>query len=645
MAHAYDAMEQYHLSLRRELLKLSKPKLIKKCKSATLSTNGSKSDMIDRIIKHQYKSKNHDVKSPPNLTKRSKGSQSVRASNKHYGKHGKRMSLPLGSSFIPKPITPRKKREMFIDEFQLKPTKVNKIQHKRKESIKKLSKKTRKSHNYTVYGCGGNTFGEFGLNNTESTPELITIHKGNMKTKNISSIHNGYQYTIYNDHKLNKFYSSGYNTHGQCGFNPYKNNQSEWILKHKSIEFFNKKSIKIQKLCTNIGSSATFWITKKGKKVYGHGRNDSYQLGLGHNKNINKPTLIKHLSTANIVDIQSAASYSVALSSIDKSIKTIINYWLISNHIDTRQVPKHTIDEIIRYGSHNQVYATQHSFFGGDGHGPKTTNDGDKFLIKLGMNNVSSGEEQKEKEKERETEDDVKKTEQELEKEKFQRNTWKKLDCFGLNHKIIKIATGSEHTLFLEDNGNVWCCGDNAFGQLGIGFDDEDEDNGTGDITPVSNASKDGNDNACIYRPQIIEWFVTNNINIIDIECGLYHNLAIDIEGRIYSWGHAKRGQCGNGEDDIEIEYVDIPQLIEWFPIYNLKGINIKCGNYHSLVKTSNNKYWLFGSNQCNQCLTFDGKSKIIMPNCVNKIIQEKTGKKYIKDLYLGCNNTKVIVY
>eukprot|EP00486_Rosalina_sp_Unknown_P014397 CAMPEP_0201596100 /NCGR_PEP_ID=MMETSP0190_2-20130828/192890_1 /ASSEMBLY_ACC=CAM_ASM_000263 /TAXON_ID=37353 /ORGANISM="Rosalina sp." /LENGTH=184 /DNA_ID=CAMNT_0048056325 /DNA_START=1194 /DNA_END=1745 /DNA_ORIENTATION=- len=184
------------------------------------------------------------------------------------------------------------------------------------------------------------------------------------------------------------------------------------------------------------------------------------------------------------------------------------------------------------------------------------------------MNNVSSGEEEKEQGN---NNNDEKKTDQEIEKEKLDHNTWKKLECFDIgNNKIIKIATGSEHTLFLEDNGTVWCCGDNAFGQLGIGFGDEDEeeDEDEDDIesvsTPTTINSNADDDVSAIYTPQKIEWFIINCIKIVDIECGLYHNLAMDEEGRIYSWGHAKRGQCGNGEDDIDMEYVDIPQLIEW---------------------------------------------------------------------------------
>eukprot|EP01084_Bolivina_argentea_P073693 133710_1 len=47
---------------RKELLHLSKLELIKKCKKAKLATNGSKGDMVNRLIKHSTKIINKDSK-------------------------------------------------------------------------------------------------------------------------------------------------------------------------------------------------------------------------------------------------------------------------------------------------------------------------------------------------------------------------------------------------------------------------------------------------------------------------------------------------------------------------------------------------------------------------------------------------------
>jgi len=197
---------------------------------------------------------------------------------------------------------------------------------------------------------------------------------------------------------------------------------------------------------------------------------------------------------------------------------------------------------------------------------------------------------------------------------------WKHIPFFD-DKKVIKIRTGHEHTFCIEDNGDLWCCGDNAFGQFGVGHSEEFDTFGV-----------------------ILEnkWFKENNIQIKDIQCGLYHSLALDQNGRVYSWGHSKRGQCGHGSDVLDLECIETPKLIEYF---KSKIKQISCGNYHSCCKTSSGLYYLFGSNQHNQCMTFAGNSKVTVPFCINDIIKQKTKRRVIKGVYLGCNNTKIIVY
>jgi alpha-tubulin suppressor-like RCC1 family protein len=37
------------------------------------------------------------------------------------------------------------------------------------------------------------------------------------------------------------------------------------------------------------------------------------------------------------------------------------------------------------------------------------------------------------------------------------------------NVRVVKAAAGKNHTLFLTSGGEVWVCGGNQFGQLGLG--------------------------------------------------------------------------------------------------------------------------------------------------------------------------------
>ena len=53
--------------------------------------------------------------------------------------------------------------------------------------------------------------------------------------------------------------------------------------------------------------------------------------------------------------------------------------------------------------------------------------------------------------------------------------------------------------------------------------------------------------------------------NIVDIDCGDFHTMALDDQGQVYSWGGGtstqNKGQCGHGHLDETSE----PQLIEYF--------------------------------------------------------------------------------
>jgi len=77
-------------SLKKELLKLNKSKLIKLCKCNKISTNGSKQDMADLLIKHK-KNGNETVKSrrtsvAPHNKQSQKASKSSSKSNENANK-------------------------------------------------------------------------------------------------------------------------------------------------------------------------------------------------------------------------------------------------------------------------------------------------------------------------------------------------------------------------------------------------------------------------------------------------------------------------------------------------------------------------------------------------------------------------------
>ena len=155
-------------------------------------------------------------------------------------------------------------------------------------------------------------------------------------------------------------------------------------------------------------------------------------------------------------------------------------------------------------------------------------------------------------------------------------------DLYNIN--IIKISAGGYHSLFLTDGGDVYSCGYNYSGQLGL----------------------DNNNNQ--NRPRLIQNFYNNtsyikygDITIIEISTGSYHSLFLTDGGDVYSCGYNYFGQLGLGNNNNEKK----PTLIQYF--YNnddetvnyneIKIIKISAGSYHSLFLTDDGNVYSCGYN------------------------------------------------
>jgi len=101
---------------------------------------------------------------------------------------------------------------------------------------------------------------------------------------------------------------------------------------------------------------------------------------------------------------------------------------------------------------------------------------------------------------------------------------WKEIEALN-NKNIIKISVGYKHTLYLTSYGAVYSCGANHDGECG--HDAHIKDTNT---------------------PSMIEYFEENKIKIVDIKAGCYHNLVLDDEGKIYSFGYNAYGQWDHSQ-------------------------------------------------------------------------------------------------
>ena len=103
---------------------------------------------------------------------------------------------------------------------------------------------------------------------------------------------------------------------------------------------------------------------------------------------------------------------------------------------------------------------------------------------------------------------------------------------------ISKISTGSHHSLFQNDKGEIFSCGYNGQGECGLGHFNESQ------ITP----------SLILNLPS----------NIVHFVCGNFHNLFLDSEGNIFSVGNNAYGSLGLGHktnQNILNKIVNIPPI------------------------------------------------------------------------------------
>ena len=168
---------------------------------------------------------------------------------------------------------------------------------------------------------------------------------------------------------------------------------------------------------------------------------------------------------------------------------------------------------------------------------------------------------------------------------------------FFNNIKIIAISAGLFHTLFVTENGMVWSCGINKYGQLGYGYPN----------------------NVHALYPKKIEFLIEQNIKIQTCASGHAHNLLLDEEGNVYAFGRNCFGECGLGETKEEKKIICEPTMITM----DQKFDNIQCGRSHNYMKSVSNIHFLFGDNQRGQSgLLTNLDAYICKPLMINEIVK-----------------------
>ncbi|KAL4225418.1 hypothetical protein ACF0H5_016108 [Mactra antiquata] len=181
----------------------------------------------------------------------------------------------------------------------------------------------------------------------------------------------------------------------------------------------------------------------------------------------------------------------------------------------------------------------------------------------------------------------------------------------ALSTKTVTMATGGwDFTLAVTDNNELFSWGSNSFGQLG-----------------------DPNlPNKCLSPTRIM-----SDVKVIMAAAGLRHSMALTDDGNVFCWGNGKRGQCGVTSDSKLPVKVTSPYKVT-IPEDIGKVIYIAAGSYHSLALSDKGILIVWGCNKYGQSTQDPGIiSQVNSPYIINKelfnneiIVSVKSGWTHI---------------
>ena len=130
-------------------------------------------------------------------------------------------------------------------------------------------------------------------------------------------------------------------------------------------------------------------------------------------------------------------------------------------------------------------------------------------------------------------------------------------------HPVAQAAAGSNFTLTVRTNGEVWAWGNNAYGQLG-------DKTHTDRLTPVRSSAPYG---------------------IVGVAAGRLHGMALRNDGSVWAWGYNGQGQLGDGTT---VASTSTAVRVD----RHVAGItHIATGEYHSMALGADGTVWTWGDN------------------------------------------------
>ena len=336
----------------------------------------------------------------------------------------------------------------------------------------------------TLYSCGRNESGQLGLGNTDNTNVFVKVNISDVKQIACAS---SYSMLIKNDGTL---WACGYNSYGQLGLG---GSSVEHTFKQVTVNGIADDVSQIS--CSGNYHSL---LLKTDGSVWSSGNNSWGQLGLGDATTRYTFNEITTMGKDN-KQVACTGGHSFILKNNGKLYSCGNNS---KGQLGLGDITdKNTFNEITSMGEDNKQVDCGNSFT------MVVKNNGDLYSCgnngsgQLGLGTTDT------------------------------RNhaTWS-----NVFNGVKFISCGDKHTMAIKDDGSLWACGDNDNGRLGLG---------------------DTNTRASFTQVTIN---VDNDIKYVD--CGMEFTFMIKNDGRIYSCGYNSYGQLGLGHNNNLLEFTAVSE-------------------------------------------------------------------------------------
>ncbi|KAI5950214.1 ATS1 [Candida theae] len=171
-----------------------------------------------------------------------------------------------------------------------------------------------------------------------------------------------------------------------------------------------------------------------------------------------------------------------------------------------------------------------------------------------------------------------------------------------IEYRPIKVACGGNHTLILLENGVVYSCGDNEFGQTG---------------------RPDG-----ILAVPVFTRITPVQNKIIDISCGWDYSFLLTEQNELYACGQGLKGELGLGND---VSVASSPKLVIRF---DAKVCKIRTVVNHTIVQTDEGK--LYGWGNCRKGQLGTVNKELVKRGAVWQPIELDFGIPHVDTFELG---------